>query len=58
MERTPDELVKIIEIRSHVKRCFKYYGESDSYFEEYMNELLRHPTEKVLICFRDMKCYG
>jgi hypothetical protein len=53
--RSPAEMAKIREIMTHVAKLFDFYGESDSFFDEFMDFVLSHDLEKALECFRDLR---
>jgi len=52
--RSPIEMAKISEIMSHVSKLFDFYGENDDFFDEYVEDVLKHDLDKALICFRDL----
>lgn len=53
--RSSDEMAKIREIMTHVTKLFDFYSESDSFFDEFMDFVLKGDISEVLDCFRDLR---
>lgn len=51
---SPLWICKKNEIVCHVKRLFEYYEEDLSFFDEYLDGVLKHDIDEALRCFRDL----
>lgn len=49
-----EDLLKTKEIMCHVSTLFDLYEEQESFFEEYIDGVLKKDIEKSLLCFRDL----
>lgn len=52
--QTVNDMMKIREIMSHISKLFDYYGEDDSFFDEYIEKAITHDPERALHCFREL----
>lgn len=52
--KSPEWICKKNEIRCHILRLFKAYGEDQTYFDEYFAGVLEHDIDAALMCFRDL----
>jgi hypothetical protein len=51
---SPIWICKKNEIAGHIRRLFNHYGESPEYFDEYLNDVLKHDIDAALDCSRDL----
>jgi hypothetical protein len=52
--KSTEWICKKNEIICHVKKLFLIYQEDQSYFDEYLNNVLEYDINTALLCFRDL----
>lgn len=50
----PEQYVRQLEIKQHIKTLFEFYNEIELDPDEYMQCALIHDLQKVLLCFRSL----
>ena len=55
MSQNPIDLAKIAEIMSHLRDLFQIFNEEMSYFDEYLEGMLKFDLDLVLLCVRRLK---
>jgi hypothetical protein len=55
--KNPNDFVKMIEIKHHVKTLFHHYDEDKSFLEEYLESVFQHDLDRALNCFRELIKY-